>query len=103
MRKILSIMAAAVFITSCSTVQIPNSMTKEEFNELKDGLYAQMETSKGVMTIELFEEEAPLTVANFLGFEEGSIENEVKPLGTTFYVGIILHNVIIYFMNLCID
>ena len=42
-------------------------MTKEEFNELKDGLYAQMETSKGVMTIELFEEEAPLTVANFVG------------------------------------
>ena len=35
MRKILSIMAAAVFITSCSTVQIPNSMTKEEFNEYK--------------------------------------------------------------------
>ena len=91
-------MAAAVFITSCSTVQIPNSMTKEEFNELKDGLYAQMETSKGVMTIELFEEEAPLTVANFVGLAEGSKENDAKPLGTPFYDGIIFHRVIKDFM-----
>lgn len=98
MRKIISIMAAAVFIASCSTVKIPNSMSKEEFNELKDGLYAQMETSKGVMTIELFEEEAPLTVANFVGLAEGAIENEAKPLGTPYYDGIIFHRVIKDFM-----
>lgn len=91
-------MAATVLIISCSTVQIPNSMSKEEFNELKDGLYAQMETSKGVMTIELFEEEAPLTVANFVGLAEGTKENDAKPLGKPFYDGIIFHRVIKDFM-----
>ncbi|WP_354508631.1 peptidylprolyl isomerase [Moheibacter stercoris] len=98
MKKIISILTAAVFFASCSTVKIPNSMSKEEYNNLKDGLYAQMETSKGNMTIELFEEEAPLTVANFVGLAEGTKENKAKPLGTPFYDGIIFHRVIKDFM-----
>lgn len=98
MRKIVSILTATILMVSCSTVKIPNSMSKEEYKELKDGLYAQMETNKGVMTIELFEEEAPLTVANFVGLAEGSKANDAKPLGTPFYDGIIFHRVIKDFM-----
>lgn len=73
-------------------------MSKEEYSNLKDGLYAQMETNKGTMTIELFEEEAPLTVANFVGLAEGTKENKAKPLGTPFYDGIVFHRVIKDFM-----
>lgn len=100
MKKIVSIMAAAVFIASCSTakIQIPNSMSEVEYNELKDGLYAQMETTKGVMTIELFEEDAPLTVANFVGLAEGTKANDAKPLGEPYYDGIVFHRVIKDFM-----
>ncbi|MFA7448611.1 MAG: peptidylprolyl isomerase [Weeksellaceae bacterium] len=98
MRKLITILTAAVLITSCSTVKIPNSMSKEEYSNLKDGLYAQMETTKGTMTIELFEEEAPLTVANFVGLAEGTKENKAKPLGTPFYDGIVFHRVIKDFM-----
>jgi peptidyl-prolyl cis-trans isomerase A (cyclophilin A) len=97
MKKIISILTVSVLLASCS-VKIPNSMSKEQYNSLKDGLYAQMETSKGTMTIELFEEEAPLTVANFVGLAEGTKENKAKPLGTPYYDGIIFHRVIKDFM-----
>lgn len=99
MRKLITITTAAVIITSCSTaVKIPNSMSKEEYNNLSEGLYAQMETSMGNMTIELFDEDAPLTVANFVGLAEGTKSNEAKPAGTPYYDGIIFHRVIKDFM-----
>ncbi|MDX9704474.1 MAG: peptidylprolyl isomerase [Weeksellaceae bacterium] len=98
MKKLIVILGAATLLSSCATVKIPESMSKEEFNSLKDGIYAQMETNKGVMTIELFAEEAPLTVANFVGLAEGSKENKAKPLGTPYYDGIIFHRVIKDFM-----
>ena len=38
MKKLITIMTAAILVTSCSTaVKIPNSMSKEEYNNLKDG------------------------------------------------------------------
>src|SRR5690606_36345652 len=97
MKKIIAIMTMATFMVSCA-VKIPNSMSKQEYENLKDGLYAQMETSMGDMTIELFEEDAPLTVANFVGLAEGTKENNAKPLGTPYYDGIVFHRVIKDFM-----
>lgn len=98
MKKLIVILLGAALLSSCATVKIPDSMSREEFNNLNDGLYAQMETSKGAMTIELFVEDAPLTVANFVGLAEGSKENSAKPLGTPYYDGIIFHRVIKDFM-----
>lgn len=97
MKKIISILTMTALLASCS-VKIPQSMSKEQYNSLKDGLYAQMETSKGNMTIELYEQDAPLTVANFVGLAEGTKKNEAKPLGIPFYDGIIFHRVIKDFM-----
>lgn len=97
MIKIITSVAATALLISCS-VQIPKSMSKEQYKSLEDGLYAQMETSKGNMTIELYEEDAPLTVANFVGLAEGTKKNEAKPLGTPFYDGIVFHRVIKDFM-----
>lgn len=97
MKKIITTIAATALLASCS-VQIPKSMSKEQYKNLEDGLYAQMETSKGNMTIELYEEDAPLTVANFVGLAEGTKKNEAKPLGVPFYDGIVFHRVIKDFM-----
>jgi len=97
MKKFITILTGAALMASCS-VKIPQSMSKEEYKNLKDGLYAQMETTKGNMTIELFEEDAPLTVANFVGLAEGTKKNDAKPLGTPYYDGIIFHRVIKDFM-----
>lgn len=65
-------------------------------------VYAHFDTSLGKFTAELFENEAPKTVANFTGLAEGSKEwkhpktneREKKP----FYDGIIFHRVIDGFM-----
>ncbi|MDM1522814.1 peptidylprolyl isomerase [Empedobacter sp. 225-1] len=73
-------------------------MSKEEFKSLEDGLYAKMTTNHGAMTIKLYEEQAPMTVANFVGLAEGTKENKAKAKGVPFYDGIIFHRVIKDFM-----
>ena len=54
---------------------------------MKPGTYAKFETSMGDFTIELFEEQTPNTVANF-----------VKLTEKNFYDGVIFHRVIEGFM-----
>ncbi|MBO6213327.1 MAG: peptidylprolyl isomerase [Algoriella sp.] len=73
-------------------------MSKEEFKNLEDGLYAKMTTNHGAMTIKLYEEQAPMTVANFVGLAEGTKENKAKKKGEPFYDGIVFHRVIKDFM-----
>lgn len=97
MRKILLILTVITTLVSCG-VKIPKSMSKEEFKSLEDGLYAKMTTNHGAMTIKLYEEEAPMTVANFVGLAEGTKENKAKAKGIPFYDGIIFHRVIKDFM-----
>ncbi len=66
-------------------------------SNLKDGLYAEMNTNKGTIIIELYYQKTPLTVANFVGLAEGSIKSN-KGLGKPFYDGIVFHRVINNFM-----
>ena len=66
--------------------------------DLADGLYAQMNTSKGTILLHLHYKETPLTVCNFVGLAEGKITNNAKPLGTPFYDGLKFHRVIDNFM-----
>jgi peptidyl-prolyl cis-trans isomerase A (cyclophilin A) len=65
-------------------------------------LTAQFTTSEGNFTIRLFEEEAPNTVANFVGLAEGSKEFTDPKTGQKvkrpFYNGLIFHRVIADFM-----
>lgn len=64
--------------------------------KLADGLYAQIKTTKGVITLRLFFKEVPLTVVNFTGLAEGKFETTrgKKP----FYDGLVFHRVIENFM-----
>jgi len=65
-------------------------------------LLAHFTTSEGTFTIQLFEEQAPKTVANFTGLAEGSKEwtdpRTNKKTNTPYYDGTIFHRVIDAFM-----
>ena len=65
-------------------------------------LYAHFTTTEGNFTIQLFEEQAPKTVANFTGLADGSKEwtdpRSGKKTKTPLYNGTIFHRVIDGFM-----
>ena len=61
----------------------------------KDGLFAVMETSKGPIVLELYYKDAPLTVCNFVGLAEGTLD---ATSGKKFYDGLKFHRVIKDFM-----
>ena len=65
-------------------------------NENTSGLYARLNTSRGIIVLELYPDEAPLTVMNFVGLAEGRLDfaNREGP----FYDGLTFHRVIEDFM-----
>jgi peptidyl-prolyl cis-trans isomerase A (cyclophilin A) len=76
------------------------ALAKEK--ERKPGLYATLDTSMGTIVIQLFEKEAPNTVANFVDLATGKKpwrDNTGKThQGEPFYEGVLFHRVIPGFM-----
>ena len=69
-----------------------------DITKLKNGIYAQIHTSKGDILLELTYEKTPATVANFVALAEGQMKNTAKPIGVPFYDGLKFHRVISNFM-----
>ena len=65
---------------------------------MKEGLFAQIKTSKGVIEIKLEFEKSPGTVGNFVGLSIGKIKNSNTELGKPYYDGLKFHRVINDFM-----
>jgi len=76
----------AIMTTSCN----------ENTPDLKDGLYADFETNRGNIIVELYPDKAPLTVMNFVGLAEGSLDFSNRK--GHFYDGLTFHRVIEDFM-----
>jgi peptidyl-prolyl cis-trans isomerase A (cyclophilin A) len=101
-RTILAAVAIfAVALFSVSIAEAKEQKPKKE-KKMKPGTYAIMETTLGTITIELYEKEAPKTVANFVGLAEGTKEFTDLKTGQKvkrpFYNGLIFHRVIPGFM-----
>jgi peptidylprolyl isomerase len=60
-----------------------------------DGLYAKIDTDRGVIVLRLEYEKVPLTVCNFVGLAEGTLD---ATKGKHYYDGITFHRVIANFM-----
>lgn len=58
------------------------------------GLYADVQTSKGLIVIQLKPEYAPMAVANFVGLAEGTIANAALDPGQPFFDNSTFHRVV---------
>ena len=80
-------------------VSMSASSCQDQYPDLEDGLYAEINTTQGTMVAKLFYDKVPVTVANFVGLAEGThpmLADSLK--GKPFYDGIIFHRVMNNFM-----
>ncbi|MFD0798590.1 peptidylprolyl isomerase [Maribacter chungangensis] len=89
-KKIYVVAALTIALASCKTSQNP---------ELGEGLFANIQTSKGDIIVRLEHEKTPVTVANFISLAEGTspfVSENFK--GKKYYDGLIFHRVMKDFM-----
>ncbi|RKR07111.1 cyclophilin family peptidyl-prolyl cis-trans isomerase [Maribacter vaceletii] len=89
-KKVYAFIVITLAIASCKS---------GKHAELGDGLFANIETTKGDIIVKLEQEKTPVTVANFISLAEGTspfVSEEFK--GKKYYDGIIFHRVIKDFM-----
>ncbi len=80
----------AAFLACCALMATGCAQTPKAL-EGKEGVFAVISTDKGDIVLELFYKDAPLTVTNFVGLAEGTL-NASK--GKKFYDGLKFHRVI---------
>lgn len=78
----------------------PKTANAEKPAATDEGIFAEMETSKGKITIQLEYQKTPVTVANFISLAEGTNTAVADPnlKGKHFYDGLKFHRVIADFM-----
>ena len=82
-RLAMIVLAASILlIAACAKPKYP------------EGLNAEVMTNKGLIVLQLEFEKTPMTVANFVGLAEGTIENAALPPGTPYFDGTKWHRVV---------
>lgn len=82
-----------------ATVKTTANPANAGVNTPKEGLFAEIETSKGKMLLELYFQKTPITVANFVALAEGTHPNVSENYkGKKFFDGLKFHRVIKDFM-----
>jgi peptidyl-prolyl cis-trans isomerase A (cyclophilin A) len=94
----LSLLACGTPEGGSNTVAATANQPSNTVENTEEGLFAKITTSKGLITIKLEYEKAPMTVANFVALAEGKMKNTAKPEGTPYFDGLKFHRVIADFM-----
>ena len=72
---------------------------EDEYPSLENGLYANLQTNRGDIMLQLEMEKTPVTVANFVSLAEGDNQRVAEEFkGKKYYDGLIFHRVINDFM-----
>jgi peptidyl-prolyl cis-trans isomerase A (cyclophilin A) len=95
-------LVTVAWIASALLAQTPEAPQAAAKPTRENGLYAVMTTSQGVITLRLFEKEAPITVRNFTSLVRGTKEFRDPKTGQMvkrpFFTGVTFHRVIPGFM-----
>ena len=90
MKNLKYVIVFVILFTACKSAK---------YAGLSDGVYAEIITNKGDILLELYAEDVPMTVANFVSLIEGTNSKLTDSLkGENFYEGIIFHRVLNNFM-----
>ncbi len=82
----LTVLIVLMSLTSCKTTK---------YNDLDDGMYADIQTDKGDIVLKLEFEKTPITVSNFVSLAEGNntyVDEKFK--GKPFFNGLKFHRVV---------
>lgn len=91
MKKLLCTLLLGCVILSCGGCKPMSS----DVLKGKEGVFAQITTNRGDIFVELYYKKTPLTVTNFVGLAEGTLD---AANGKPFYNGLKFHRVIEDFM-----
>ena len=79
MKKLVYLLFAVVIFSACEDAA---------YKKLEDGIYADIDTDKGKIIVELYADLTPLTVANFITLAEGTNPEVVDSLKGKYYDGL---------------
>jgi cyclophilin family peptidyl-prolyl cis-trans isomerase len=84
-------LARAMEDSSATSAVDRSDGTQGAFTSLPDGLYAEITTTRGSITAQLFYDKAPLTVTSFVGLAEGTLGPQPR---RPFFDGLTFHRVV---------
>ena len=90
MKYLIYFFAFFVLFSACKATKYQN---------LKEGIYADLQTNKGDILLKLYAKKAPMTVANFVSLANGTNTKVVDSLkGKPYFNGLVFHRVVSDFM-----
>ncbi len=85
MKKVVFLCTVLLTLLNCKTLDLKEiNLDKAAYEQLPEGLYGNLKTTKGDILVKFNDKESPVTVANFVGLAEGKIENSAKKERRTF-------------------